>query len=65
MTSSRSLTVNGHQVILNGVENRTLVGAAGDDEYRLDTDASLGLLTLDETGGGRDTLSRQRPRRNL
>lgn len=55
--TSSGLSFNGHKVILNGIENRTLVGAGGDDEYRFDADAPLGLFTLNESGGGRDTLS--------
>ncbi len=55
--SSTGLWFNDHRIILNSIENRTLAGGAGDDEYRFDTDGPLGLFTLDEALGGRDTLS--------
>ncbi|MFM8660987.1 MAG: M10 family metallopeptidase C-terminal domain-containing protein, partial [Cyanobium sp.] len=37
--------------------NDTLIGGAGDDSYGFDTDLALGSDTLDETGGGVDTLN--------
>ena len=43
-------------MILTSIENRTLAGAAGNDEYLFDADAALGLYTLDESGGGRDLI---------
>jgi|GEM_PF-695359 len=54
--SSTGLTVNGASLILTSIENRTLAGMAGSDVYMFDADASLGLFTLDEAGGGTDTI---------
>jgi uncharacterized delta-60 repeat protein len=54
--SSTGLTVNGASLILTSIENRTLAGMAGSDIYKFDADASLGLFTLDEAGGGTDTI---------
>lgn len=57
VVANSGLTVNGASLVLNSIENRTLVGAAADDEYRFDADATLGLFTLDESSGGTDTLN--------
>ncbi len=57
VVGNSGLTVNGASLVFSSIENRTLAGAAGDDEYRFDADASLGLFTLDESSGGTDTLS--------
>ena len=46
----------GNDTITSGTGNDTLVGGAGDDIYRLDTDTALGSDTIDESGGGIDTL---------
>ena len=51
-----ALLVNNASLILAGIENRTLAGAAGSDVYKFDADAALGLFTLDESGGGTDTI---------
>ncbi|MFM7239277.1 MAG: beta strand repeat-containing protein, partial [Cyanobium sp.] len=40
-----------------GGGNDSLTGGAGDDSYGFDTDLALGSDTLDETGGGVDTLN--------
>ena len=56
MNNSTSLTVNGAGLILTSIENRTLAGGAGGDVYRFDADTGLGLWTLDEAGGGTDTV---------
>ena len=54
--SNTVIETNFHQVTLTSIEQRTLAGAAGNDDYIFDTDASLGSFTLDESGGGIDTL---------
>jgi Ca2+-binding RTX toxin-like protein len=41
---------------IGGPGNDTLTGAAGNDLYRFDLDESLGADTLNEAGGGIDTL---------
>jgi hypothetical protein len=46
----------GDDIITSGTGNDTLVGGAGNDVYRLDTDTALGSDTIDESGGGIDTL---------
>ena len=56
VNSSTALTVNGASLILTSIENRTLAGAAGSDVYRFDVDSTLGLWSLDEAGGGADTV---------
>ncbi|MFO1002246.1 MAG: choice-of-anchor Q domain-containing protein [Planctomycetaceae bacterium] len=56
VVSSTGLTVNGASLILTSVETMTLAGAAGSDQYKFDADAALGLWTLDESGGGTDTI---------
>ncbi|MFN9199230.1 MAG: beta strand repeat-containing protein, partial [Planctomycetaceae bacterium] len=43
-------------VLVGGPGNDTLTGAAGNDVYRFDLDDNLGADTLNETGGGIDTL---------
>ncbi len=54
--SSAGLVVNGTTVTLTGPASRTLVGAAGNDVYQFDADSTLGAWTLDESGGGIDTV---------
>ena len=52
-----SLTGNAvANVLTGGLGNDTLKGGAGDDIYRFDADLELGTDTLDEGGGGFDTL---------
>src|SRR5262245_25597588 len=46
----------GNDIITSGTGNDTLIGGAGNDTYVLDTDAALGSDTIDESGGGIDTL---------
>src|SRR5262249_28266180 len=46
----------GDDIITSGTGNDTLVGGAGNDTYLFDTDAALGSDTIDESGGGIDTL---------
>src|SRR5262249_4104285 len=46
----------GNDTITSGTGDDTLVGGAGDDVYLLDTDGALGSDTIDESGGGIDTL---------
>ena len=54
--SNAGVLVNGSSVVLNSVESQNLSGGAGSDIYRFDADAALGLWTLDESGGGMDTI---------
>ena len=56
VNSSTGLTVNGASLILTSIETRTLAGAAGNDIYKFNADSTLGLFTLDESGGGTDTV---------
>jgi predicted outer membrane repeat protein len=56
VNSVNGLVVNGASLILQGIENRTLAGGAGGDVYRFDADTALGVWTLDESGGGTDTV---------
>ncbi len=57
VVENSGLTVNGASLVFSSIENRTLAGAAGDDEYRFDADAVLGLFTVDESSGGTETLN--------
>ncbi len=54
--SSAGVVVNGSTLILDSTESLLLVGGAGNDTYRFDADNALGLVSLDEVGGGNDTL---------
>jgi Ca2+-binding RTX toxin-like protein len=47
----------GNDTINGGGGNDTLIGGAGNDSYGFDTDLVLGADTLDEAGGGVDTLN--------
>ena len=51
-----SVSINGTTVLLSGIESRTLAGGAGNDVYQFDADNLLGTFTLDEAGGGVDTI---------
>ncbi|MCY2968112.1 MAG: hypothetical protein NT069_31520, partial [Planctomycetota bacterium] len=54
---ANSITGNGgDDVLIGGAGNDTLIGGAGNDRYNFATDSSLGTDTLNETGGGIDTL---------
>jgi ELWxxDGT repeat protein len=55
-SSASGLVVNGSSLTLSSMETRTLAGGGGSDVYKFDTDGTLGLFTLDESGGGTDTL---------
>ena len=46
----------GNDTITSGTRDDVLIGGAGDDTYRFDTDAALGRDVIDESGGGIDTL---------
>jgi Ca2+-binding RTX toxin-like protein len=53
-----TLTGNGlFNSLTGGGGNDTLIGGAGNDSYLFDSDLVLGSDTLDETGGGSDTLN--------
>lgn len=54
--SGTGMNTNGVQIIVAGSPKITLAGAAGNDTYRFDVDSVLGNITLDESGGGTDTL---------
>ena len=56
VAAANVIFTNNHSVTLTSVEQRTLAGGVGNDEYIFDTDAALGLFTLDESGGGTDLL---------
>jgi hypothetical protein len=47
---------SGDDVLVGGRGNDLLIGGAGADTYRFDTDLVLGNDTIDESGGGVDTL---------
>src|SRR5262249_11389895 len=47
---------SGNDTIEGRGGNDTLTGGAGNDTFRFDTDNALGNDTIDESGGGRDTL---------
>jgi Ca2+-binding RTX toxin-like protein len=47
----------GNDTINGGGGNDTLIGGAGNDSYVFDTDLALGADTLNEAGGGVDTLN--------
>jgi Ca2+-binding RTX toxin-like protein len=50
------LLVNGSTLFLDSTESLLLAAGAGGDTYRFDADNALGLISLDEVGGGIDTL---------
>ncbi|MFN8709852.1 MAG: beta strand repeat-containing protein, partial [Planctomyces sp.] len=50
------VTVNGATLTLNGPAVRTFAGGFGDDTYGFSSDSPLGLVTVDESLGGTDTL---------
>jgi Ca2+-binding RTX toxin-like protein len=45
-----------NNVLEGGGGNDTLIGGPGNDTYRFDTDNALGSDTINESGGGIDTL---------
>jgi Ca2+-binding RTX toxin-like protein len=47
----------GNDTLSGGAGNDTLIGGAGNDSYSFDTDLALGNDTLNEAGGGVDTLN--------
>lgn len=47
---------SGSDILEGGTGDDTLTGGAGDDTYRFDADSQLGSDTIDESGGGVDTL---------
>ena len=56
--AANSLTGDaGNDTLNGGGGNDTLVGGAGNDSYLFDTDLALGSDTLNEAGGGSDTLN--------
>ncbi len=50
------ISVNGSLLTLASIENRILNGGAGNDTYRFDADGPRGTYSLDESGGGNDTI---------
>jgi Ca2+-binding RTX toxin-like protein len=48
---------DGNDTLGGGGGNDTLIGGAGNDSYIFDADSALGTDTLDEAGGGIDTLN--------
>ena len=47
----------GNDTLIGGGGSDTLIGGAGNDSYLFDADVALGTDTLNETGGGTDTLN--------
>ena len=47
---------SGNDTLTGGAGDDTLIGGPGDDVYAQDTDAANGTDTIDESGGGLDTL---------
>jgi len=47
----------GNDTLIGSAGNDTLIGGAGNDSYSFDTDLALGTDTLNEAGGGVDTLN--------
>jgi Ca2+-binding RTX toxin-like protein len=47
----------GNDTLIGSAGNDTLIGSAGNDSYGFDTDLALGTDTLNEAGGGVDTLN--------
>ena len=56
IVSGVTLKANGFTLTPTSIESRLLAGSTGSDVYRFDADTSLGNFTLDESGGGVDTL---------
>ena len=52
VSSSDELTVNGSQLIFDGVSTRKLQGGNGNDVYSFDADVRLGTFTVIESGNG-------------
>jgi Ca2+-binding RTX toxin-like protein len=47
---------SGNDVLVGGTDNDVLIGGPGSDTYQFDTDLGLGSDTINESGGGIDTL---------
>jgi Ca2+-binding RTX toxin-like protein len=47
---------SGNDTLIGGAGNDSLIGGAGNDSYLFDADLVLGTDTLDEAGGGSDSL---------
>ncbi len=56
IVSGFTLLTNGFLLTLSSIESRLLAGGAGNDIYRFNADTSPGNFSLDESGGGIDTL---------
>jgi Ca2+-binding RTX toxin-like protein len=56
-TLANTVTGNlGNDILIGGVGNDVLIGGPGNDVYTFDTDLALGTDTINESGGGVDTL---------
>lgn len=55
--TNTGITVNGAGIKLLKTESASFVGSAGNDAYNFDADAPLGPITLDEAGGGIETIN--------
>jgi Ca2+-binding RTX toxin-like protein len=56
VASGTKVIVNGANLFLDSIESRRISGMAGNDLYKFDVDFNLGLFSLDESGGGTDTI---------
>jgi Ca2+-binding RTX toxin-like protein len=56
IVSGVTLKANNFTLTPSSIESRLLAGGAGNDAYRFDADTGLGNYSLDESGGGVDTL---------
>lgn len=55
--SGAGFRVNGATIVLKSTERLVLAGGPGNDMYRLDADRPLGIISLDESAGGIDTIN--------
>ena len=56
VVTAAGMSINQTELVIHGSGDRTLVGVAGNDLYRFDSDTQLGAFSLDESSGGLDTL---------
>lgn len=56
IASAKSLRFGPSIISLNSIEAKTLVGRAGNDIYKFTTNQAVGQVSLNESGGGTDTI---------